>query len=194
MFPEQDKNDIIKHLKTKNIVALDLSLPIEIVVVEEPQLAQTLGELDVRSAYDRLSLVILGSIDLAGVNKYLFRKTKHKTGLKSVVKGHKVKLLDAASRIVFVANPNVFFPIFPSQWDVRPNIPAFHQFGNLPDEIRHKIWALAAEPRHLVATEVRTHSFVNLLDNHLTAFYRISPVGGSTNLLLGYRGQTSISK
>jgi 2EXR family len=161
MFSQQDVREVAKQLKAQGMDSLDLSLPVVICGKEEPQLAKSLGELDVLAAYSTLVGTVIDSLDLAGLNKFRFRNYKPQTVVKAVNKGRLIATVDTKGRKYFIANPNVFFPIIQNPWPMRSDLPSFHGFKNLPTEIRHKIWALAAESRRLAATEVCTPNLLS---------------------------------
>lgn len=153
----QDNNEIAERLKSTGMAVLDLSLPAEFTVVEEFQnpIAQSLGELDVLSAHDRLCELYIDGLDLAGLaRKYHFRKAFEGTVLKGAYSGLKIKLVDSAGRVYFDVIPGVFFTINRGPWDVEYDGPTFPQFQRLPIEIRYNIWVLAAEHRCVTALEV----------------------------------------
>lgn len=166
MFSQQDVREIAKQLKARGMDSLDLSLPVVIRAKEEPPLAKSLGELDVLAAYSTLVRPVIDSFDLAGLKKFRFRNYKAKNVVKAVTKGRLISLVDTKGREVFIANPNVFFPIIQNPWGMRSNLPTFHGFKNLPTEIRYKIWVLAAEPRRLVASEVCALQFPILTEKN----------------------------
>jgi hypothetical protein len=165
MHFQKDTREIAELLKAKGMASLDLSLPI-VIVVEEPTLAKSIGEIDVLSVYNMINHRYFASIDLAGLEKYRFRHNKRGT-VKAVTANRKVKLMDTAGRMVFITNPNVFFPIVTYRKKTMSNLASFHGFKKLPPEIRHRIWTIAAEPRQLVAIEVCAPSLLSYSDNFL---------------------------
>jgi len=157
MFAGRTMSKMLNDLKTKAMAGLDLSLPASVRDLYPSSNAKTIGELDVVYIYDLLSNPFIESFNLAGVEKYHLRPSRPDAVVhQTTTKTGKVQVMESDGRVLFVANPNVFFPITPNR---KPNMvkePLFCQFMQLPPEIRHKIWAFAAEPRHLVAREVCT--------------------------------------
>lgn len=161
MFNTYDLCEMFELLKAKSMASLDLAQPASIPAVED-KLAKSLGEVDILDIYDHLSLPLIGSFNLAGLaEKYRFRIAPYGTTVMAVSKDGNVKVVDTSGRVLFVANPNTFFPIPRKNGKVMSNFSSFPKFGELPAEIRHKIWGYAAEPRYLVATEVGTPSFLS---------------------------------
>lgn len=159
MFAGRSMSKMLKDMKTKTMASLDLSLPVSVRALHSSSNAKTLGELDVVLIYDQLSNPFIESFNLAGVEKYHIRPSRPDAVIhQTTTKTGKVQIMENDGRLLFVANPNVFFPITPNRKPTMVKEPLFRQFMQLPREIRHNIWALAAEPRHLVAREVCTAS------------------------------------
>jgi hypothetical protein len=163
MSLQQDMSDIVDLLKARGMAGLDLSLP---VVVKSLGLsyvnnAQSLGEIDVLRVYFQFCSRLIGSFDLAGAEKYHFCPPRADDIFIAITEGDRVKVVEHTGRVLFAANPNVFFPIVAIRARTVTKSVSFPQFSELPREIRHQIWTLAAEPRHLVAQEVCTSSFIS---------------------------------
>jgi hypothetical protein len=163
MSSQQDMSNILDLLKTRSMAGLDLSLPVVVksLGLSSMNNAQSLGEIDILRIYFQFCSPLIGSFDLAGAEKYHFRPPRAGHVFIAITEGDRVKVLERTGRVLFAANPNVFFPIVAIRARTVTKSVSFPQFSEFPREIRHQIWAIAAEPRHLVAQEVCTSRFIS---------------------------------
>jgi hypothetical protein len=162
-----DVGMIYAQLSDPSIAHIDLAGIERYYIRRQEPIARDLGprvspaELDILEVYDRLSDSNVASLDLDGLGKYHFHHKRYNTMISATTNGGRVTVVDNKNRVLFVANPNVFFGVFSEKKIKKTNVTTladFHKFPELPGELRHRIWALAAEPRCLIGTEVCTRS------------------------------------
>jgi hypothetical protein len=182
---EMSESEIIEQLKDKGTASLDLSLPVAIVRHRNSSAnqTQTLNEHNVLEANERLSSMAIASVDPAGAEEYYYRPTPANILKIATTDGSGVKITDNSGRVLMVAKPDVFRSLAPKGRSFTTRAPSFHPFRQLPPEIRHKIWAISAEPRVLVANEVRTLKLLPYSQNSPFSNSKPVPTSGSYSTL-----------
>lgn len=146
----------------ERLAYLNLPMPSEFFDMKSAE-PRTVDDLDTRAVYDRLCRLDIAGLDIAGLaEKYLFRAPSVSTVVEAIDNGNMVKIVDVTTGGTLLSiNPQNFFSMTCSNRKARKKclLPSFTKFPELPAEMRHRIWALAAEPRYLLGSEVSTVVF-----------------------------------